>query len=79
MSSTEVLFAAILKLTDVKQAELARELGVPRSTLASWLAGYAPMPDEAILKTHRLLTSRLARVRDGESTAAVGQPAGVKP
>jgi len=62
--NTETLFAALLKLTGMKQVELAQELGVPRSTLASWLGGYAPMPDEAVLKTHRLLSDRLARIRE---------------
>jgi plasmid maintenance system antidote protein VapI len=69
--STELLFAALLRFAGVRQAALARELGVPRSTLASWLAGYAPMPDDAILKIHRLLGERLQRVRGaGEHGAA---------
>ena len=46
-----------------ERESIAQELDVPRSTLASWLAGYAPMPDEAVLKTHRVLNGRLARVR----------------
>lgn len=71
MMATEVLFASLLKLTGVKQSELAHELGVARSTLASWLAGYAPMPDAAVLKTHRFLNQRLQRVRGGVERAAV--------
>lgn len=63
--STELLFAALLRLVGIRQAELARELGVARSTLASWLAGYAPMPDDAILKIHRVVNRRLQKVRDG--------------
>ncbi len=60
MSATPSLFAALLKLVGLRQIEVARELGVRRSTLAGWLAGYAPMPDEAVLKTHRLITQRLS-------------------
>ncbi len=60
---TEILFAALMKLTGTKQTELAHELGVARSTLAAWLAGYAPMPNEAVLKAHRYFNERLARLR----------------
>lgn len=63
--STELLFATLLRLVGLRQADLAKELGVARSTLASWLAGYAPMPDDAILRTHRFLNHRLQRVRGG--------------
>jgi transcriptional regulator with XRE-family HTH domain len=69
--STELLFAALLRLVGIRQADLARELGVARSTLASWLSGYAPMPDDAILKTHRAVNQRLQRVREGIERRAV--------
>jgi transcriptional regulator with XRE-family HTH domain len=56
------VFAALLKLVGLRQIEVADELGVRRSTLAGWLAGYAPMPDEAVLRTHRLIAKRLSRL-----------------
>jgi len=62
MSGTETLFAALFKLTGLRQIEVARELGVSRSTLAGWLAGYSPMPDEVVIKIHRLISIRLGRL-----------------
>ena len=62
MMQTEVVLAALLKLAGLKQRDVAQELGVSRSTLASWLSGYAPMPDDVVLKIHRLVNSRLQRV-----------------
>jgi transcriptional regulator with XRE-family HTH domain len=62
MSGTETLFSALLKLTRLRQIEVARELDVSRSTLAGWLAGYSPMPDEVVLKIHRLISIRLGRL-----------------
>ena len=59
MSVPEAVFAGLLKLTGLKQREVAYDLGVSRSTLAGWLSGYSPMPDEMVLKTHRLLSARL--------------------
>jgi transcriptional regulator with XRE-family HTH domain len=64
MSASPNIFTALLKLVGLRQIEVARELGVRRSTLAGWLAGYAPMPDEAVLKTHRLIAERLSRMHD---------------
>ena len=43
--------------------KLAADLGVNRSTLAGWLSGYSPMPDDAVLKVHRMICSRLTRLR----------------
>ena len=62
MSESAKLFTALLKLTGLRQIEVARSLGVGRSTLAGWLAGYSPMPDDAVLKTHRLISERLKRL-----------------
>ena len=56
------VLSALMKLAGLRQAEVAQVLGVNRSTLASWLSGYAPMPDDVILKTHRLVSSRLNRL-----------------
>ena len=56
------VLCALLKLVGLRQIEVARELGVNRSTLAGWLSGYSPMPDEAILGIHKLVCSRLPTV-----------------
>jgi transcriptional regulator with XRE-family HTH domain len=74
MSETARLFTALLKLVGLRQIEVARELGVRRGTLAGWLAGYAPMPDEAVLKTHQLIAQRLGRMH---SRGSVGVDARV--
>jgi transcriptional regulator with XRE-family HTH domain len=68
MMETARVFAALLKLTGLRQLEVAQELGVRRSTLAGWLAGYTPMPDDAVLKTHRLISERLSRL-EGDAGA----------
>jgi len=52
----------LLKMTGLRQLEVAMCLGVSRSRLASWLAGYSPMPDEMVLKVHRLVSDRLGRL-----------------
>ena len=62
MSTPDRVLVALMKLTGLRQLHLARELGVSRSTLAGWLAGYGPMPDEAVLKAHRAICSRLDRI-----------------
>jgi transcriptional regulator with XRE-family HTH domain len=62
LATTPSVFAALLKLVGLRQIEVARELGVRRGTLAGWLAGYAPMPDEAVLRTHRIIAKRLSRL-----------------
>lgn len=62
MLETARLFAALFKLTGLRQIEVAHELGVRRSTLAGWLAGYSPMPDDVVVRTHRLIARRLSRL-----------------
>ena len=52
----------LLKLTSLRQIEVAQHLDVTRSRLAGWLSGYSPMPDEMILKVHRLVSERLSRL-----------------
>lgn len=75
MSNPGFVFAGLLRLVGVRQLELARELGVSRSTPAGWLAGYAPMPDEAVLRTHRVIATRLSRaVGDGPTAALPDTP-----
>ena len=61
MAETEVVFSALMKLVGLRQIEVADELGVNRSTLASWLSGYSPIPDEMVLRIHRLIGARLNR------------------
>lgn len=65
MMGTDLVLSALLKLAGLRQIDVARELGVSRSTLASWLSGYAPMPDDAILKVHRLIADRFQAVQRG--------------
>ncbi len=59
MIGPEVGLSALLKLTGATQLELAQHLSVNRSTLASWLAGYSPMPDDVIVKIHKFVAARL--------------------
>ena len=66
MIGPEVGLSALLKLTGTTQLELAQNLGVSRSTLASWLSGYAPMPDDVVLKIHRVISNRFQRVHAKE-------------
>jgi hypothetical protein len=47
------------KMAGYRQIEVAEHLGVSRSCLAGWLAGYSTMPDDALLKVHRLVSERL--------------------
>jgi len=75
MSGTESLFAVFLKLTGLRQIDVARELGVRRSTLAGWLSGYSPTPDDVVLKIHRLISVRLRRL-DARKSADSGVPHG---
>jgi transcriptional regulator with XRE-family HTH domain len=62
LAATPSEFAGLLKLVGLRQIEVAKELGVRRSTLAGWISGYAPMPDEAVLRTHRLIAKRLSEL-----------------
>ena len=66
MIGPDVGLSALLKLTGTRQLELARHLTVPRSTLAGWLSGYAPMPDDVVLKIHRFVAARLSRLHAHE-------------
>ena len=59
MCGMGIVLSALLRLTRITQRELAGSLGIKRSTLAGWLAGYAPMPDEVVLRIHHLLGQRL--------------------
>lgn len=59
MSQPERALSGLLKLTGLRQLEVSQQLGVSRSCLAGWLAGYSPMPDEMVLKVHRLVSARL--------------------
>jgi transcriptional regulator with XRE-family HTH domain len=70
MSTPDRVFAALLKLTGLRQLEAAESLGVSRSTLAGWLSGYSPMPDEMILRLHRLLSDRLSHAAGGVSATS---------
>ena len=61
MPGPQRILIALMKLCGVRQIEAAQELKVPRSRLASWLSGYTPMPDDAVLDLHRLINARLDR------------------
>ena len=57
---------------DIDYLEVAGELHVSRSRLAGWLAGYSPMPDDAVLHSLKLISSRLwpeSHVGDDESSS----------
>lgn len=62
MATSETILTALIKLVGLRQIDAARELGVSRSTLAGWLAGYSPMPDDVIVKIHRFVADRLNQI-----------------
>ena len=62
MPGPELALSSLLKLVGLRQVEVAREVGVNRSTLAGWLSGYSRMPDEVVLKVHRIVSDRLGMI-----------------
>ena len=73
MSRPQLALSGLMKMTGLRQIDVARHLGVTRSRLAGWLSGYSPIPDDAVLQIHALVLRRLCPGDSGLSGQATHQ------